>query len=234
MEGYIHDNNTGAAFPEVLFVKSIKNLSKISLKQNSKGVIKYGVKPYGNSRVVAPLLFPRTFGSRHIVAFNESKIFGKEFYKILPLENPKIISIAAQMNSTFAVLQRELIGLVNLGDGALKFSADDIKMFVLLADLNSNDIEPAFRKMAERESLDLSQELKQADRRELDEIVFDALDLTQHERNSVYEAVTNLIESRLNKASSLKPKDRVGKRLEAVERTQGIWQGAPDFEDGEA
>ena len=62
----------------------------------------------------------------------------------------------------------------------------------------------------------------------------DALDLTKHERRSVYEAVTNLIESRINKAGSLKPKDRVSKRLEAVERTQGVWQGVPDFEDIEA
>lgn len=233
VEGYIHDNNTGDAYPEALFVKSIKNLSKISLRQNSKGVIKYGVKSVGNSRVVAPLLFPRTFGSRHIVALNESKVFGKEFYKILPLDKSSIISIAAQMNSTFAVLQRELIGLVNLGDGALKFSADDIKMFVLIADLNSDEIEPAFRKMAERDALDLSQELKQQDRHELDKVIFDALGLTKAERESVYQAVSDLIEARVNKAGSLKHKD-YSKRLEAVERTQGIWQSVPDFEEIEA
>ena len=42
------------------------------------------------------------------------------------------------------------------------------------------------------------------DRRALDAIIFDALDLTQGERDGVYEAVIHLVEARLQKASSLK------------------------------
>jgi hypothetical protein len=191
------------------------------------------VKKDGNSRVVAPLLFPRTFGSRHIVAWNEGEVFGKEFYKIIPHDKAKEISIAAQMNSTFAVLQREIIGLVNLGDGALKFSGDDIKLFLLSENLPSDEIENLFRECAERDALDFQQELEKEDRRALDEVVFDALGLTKGERDGVYEAVIRLVEDRLKKASSLKPEKRVSKRLEAVERTQGIWQGVPDFEESE-
>ena len=41
---------------------------------------------------------------------------------------------------------------------------------------------------------------------DLDAIIFDTLDLTQSERDGVYEAVTNLVESRLRKAKSLKGK----------------------------
>ena len=44
------------------------------------------------------------------------------------------------------------------------------------------------------------------DRRALDAIIFDALDLTQGERDGVYEAVVDLVESRLRKARSLKGK----------------------------
>lgn len=51
------------------------------------------------------------------------------------------------------------------------------------------------------EMLDLSD-----DRRALDAIIFDALGLTQGERDGVYEAVVNLVESRLRKARSLKGK----------------------------
>ena len=40
----------------------------------------------------------------------------------------------------------------------------------------------------------------------LDAIIFDALNLTQGERDGVYEAVVNLVESRLRKARSLKGK----------------------------
>ena len=44
------------------------------------------------------------------------------------------------------------------------------------------------------------------DRRALDAIIFDALGLTQGERDRVYEAVVNLVESRLRKARRLKGK----------------------------
>ena len=44
------------------------------------------------------------------------------------------------------------------------------------------------------------------DRRELDAIIFDALGLTQGERDGVYAAVVNLVEARLRKARSLKGK----------------------------
>ena len=44
------------------------------------------------------------------------------------------------------------------------------------------------------------------DRRSLDTIIFDTLGLTQGERDGVYEAVVNLVESRLRKARSLKGK----------------------------
>ena len=41
------------------------------------------------------------------------------------------------------------------------------------------------------------------DRQQLDSVIFDALDLTQGERDGVYEAVVNLVEARLSKAKSL-------------------------------
>ena len=46
------------------------------------------------------------------------------------------------------------------------------------------------------------------DRRGLDAIIFDAIGLTQGERNAVYEAVINLVEARLKKAESLNPRSR--------------------------
>lgn len=38
---------------------------------------------------------------------------------------------------------------------------------------------------------------------EMDSVIFDALNLTQTERDAVYEAVINLVEARLKKADSL-------------------------------
>jgi len=113
------------------------------------------------------------------------------------------MSVAAQMNCSFAILQRELLGLVNLGDGALKFSADDVKLFLLIPSLSSQEVENTFMKLACRDMLDIPPELEQPDRRALDEMVFDVLGLTQGERDAVYEAVVNLVSSRLSKAESV-------------------------------
>ena len=54
------------------------------------------------------------------------------------------------------------------------------------------------------EILSIFDEIQQPDRRSLDSIIFDALGLTQGERDGVYEAVVGLVEARLSKARSLR------------------------------
>ncbi|GBC79469.1 hypothetical protein HRbin09_00688 [bacterium HR09] len=203
VEGYIHDNNIGAQFPEVHFIKSVKDTETIMICRNSTGVIRYGVKPTGNSRTVAPILFPRTFGERHIVIWNPEGILGKEFYKILPKDSALSVPIAAQLNSTFAILQREIIGLANLGEGGLKFSAHDVALFLVSPELTTLHVEAAFLRMASRPALPIAEELRQPDRRALDDVVFDVLGLTTGEREAVYEAVMELVRTRLEKARSV-------------------------------
>ncbi|HEY3322434.1 MAG TPA: N-6 DNA methylase [Planctomycetota bacterium] len=206
--GYIHDNNTGRRFPKVPFLKSLKNVETILVTPQSPGVINYGVKPDGNSRWPAPILFPRTFGSRHVVVWNPDGVFGKEFYKIVPRESRLALSIVAQLNSTWGILQRELLGLVNLGDGAIKFSIADVELFELIPDLPSENMAAAFLAMASRPQCELSVELEQPDRRELDRIVFDALRLSAPQREELYRQTLAVARARLAKAGSL-PRPRV-------------------------
>ncbi|MCC6824531.1 MAG: N-6 DNA methylase [Acidobacteria bacterium] len=201
--GYIHDNNTGDRFPRVRFLKSVKKTNTIAINSGSNGVIDYGVKVDGNSRLVAPILFPRTFGSRHIVVWNTDGVFGKEFYKIIPRDQNLVVSIVAQLNSTLGILQREVIGLVNLGDGAIKFSGDDVGMFLIMDGIATDAIKCTFANLAGREQLDLPDELGEPDRRELDSIIFDALGLTTGERDAVYEAVIDLVSKRLQRAQTI-------------------------------
>ena len=54
-----------------------------------------------------------------------------------------------------------------------------------------------------RDILTIEEELNKPDRQTLDNIIFDALNLTQGERDAVYEAVISLVEARLKKAGSL-------------------------------
>ena len=52
--------------------------------------------------------------------------------------------------------------------------------------------------------LDLSEELNQADRRAIDDAMFDRLGLTRTERDDVYRAVSRLVTSRSDKAKTLR------------------------------
>ncbi|HQG66811.1 MAG: Eco57I restriction-modification methylase domain-containing protein [Smithella sp.] len=218
IDGYVHDNNTGQSFPKTHFIKSVKNTRSINLKKNSDGVIMYGVKTEGNSRVQAPILMARTYGRDHLVLYNSEGVIGKEFYKIIPQNNDEIITIAVFCNSTFFILERELFGLTNLGGGGLKFSADDIGCFYIpnglffkqekyLKTFFEREIETVFVECGidpESKTPIEEQEPKPLpDRAELDKIVFDALGLTEDERKEVYRAVCRLVWNRISKARSV-------------------------------
>ena len=120
-----------------------------------------------------------------------------------------IQSANAVANSTLGVLVSEIYGRVNLGDGLLTTYGPDILSFDFISpdwiDAQSGEsLHQAFEPMKQRPVLSIFDEIHQSDRYALDAIIFDALGLTQGERDGVYEAVVNLAESRLRKARSLK------------------------------
>ena len=122
-----------------------------------------------------------------------------------------IQSANAVANSTLAVLVSEIYGRVNLGDGLLTTYGPDILSFDFISPdwidpQSGEDLRQAFKSMKQRPVLSIFDEIRQPDRRNLDAIIFDALSLTQGERDGVYEAVVNLVESRLRKARSLRGK----------------------------
>ena len=120
-----------------------------------------------------------------------------------------IQSANAVANSTLAVFISEIYGRVNLGDGLLTTYGPEITRFDFISpdqiDAQSNErLSQAFEPMKQRPVLPIFDEIHQPDRRTLDAIIFDILNLTQGERDGVYEAVVGLVEARLKKASSLK------------------------------
>ena len=112
-----------------------------------------------------------------------------------------ILPLCASLNSSLFQLMVNMAGRSNFGGGLLKIQTYEISELLCL-DPNAF----AF----ENETLFTSPAwdmLKPSDdRRALDAIIFDALGLTQGERDGVYEGVVNLVESRLRKARSLKGK----------------------------
>ena len=109
------------------------------------------------------------------------------------------------LNCTPTLLFKELYGRVNLGEGALDTAVYEAnQIFIVNPEFISvNDAKGIEETLSLRDVLPIFDEIHQPDRRALDAIIFDVLDLTRGERDGVYEGVVNLVEARLNKAKSL-------------------------------
>ena len=91
------------------------------------------------------------------------------------------------------------MGRTNFGGGLLKIETYETANIVIP---NPSMID----EQAARQELNAANmlEINDKDRKRLDDFVFNAINLTQGERDGVYEAVVHLVETRLQKASSLK------------------------------
>ncbi|MFB3896626.1 MAG: Eco57I restriction-modification methylase domain-containing protein [bacterium] len=112
------------------------------------------------------------------------------------------------LNSTLLILISEIYGRVNLGDGLLTTYGPEILKFEFLKakTLDKRDclrLIEKFDVLEKRAVKSIFEEINEKDRHLLDNIIFDALGLTTGERVAVYEAVIQLVESRLKKAESV-------------------------------
>ena len=170
--------------------------------------------------VRTPLVWDDIRGERHICRLNpEMLAFTHNFHGIF-LHDPDLNwQICACLNSTLTWLFIETLGRRGLGGGGVRILVQDLKRTPLLlhpSHLNSEakkDLHAAFTDLTLRSVGNIRQEITKnddgifgvaPDRRALDTIIFDALNLTQGERDGVYEAVVRLVEARLSKARSLK------------------------------
>lgn len=136
----------------------------------------------------------------------------KEGYNI---ENGSLI-----LNTTFLILVSEIYGRKNLGDGLLTTYGPEIKPFLSinpnLLNYQNFDRKKFFKRKVnnvfEECGLDPESDIPLgeqepkplSDRKELDDVVFDALNLTTEERKEVYRAVCQLVWNRISKAKSVK------------------------------
>lgn len=106
--------------------------------------------------------------------------------------------VAVSANSSILQLFANVTGRANFGDGLMKIQTYEVDNLTLLKP-TLLDTKSCKASLVDAERL----ELEDSDRKTLDEIVFNALGLTQGERDAVYEGVINLVESRLKKAGSV-------------------------------
>ena len=110
------------------------------------------------------------------------------------------------LNSAIAAMFFELYSRSGLGKGARSLMVSDYEDVPTLTKINV-DKETAESLLKQVYLLPPRRIVNsESEWSTLDAIIFDALDLTQGEQDAVYEAVINLVESRLRKARSLKRK----------------------------
>jgi hypothetical protein len=115
------------------------------------------------------------------------------------------------------MLNLELLGVSNLGQGAIKLNPAYIKDSVIvdipieenqrLLDFKKRDQNTIFKECGINPESDtpISEQEPEPlpDRKELDDIIFDELELTEEERKDVYRAVCQLVHDRISKANSV-------------------------------
>ena len=137
---------------------------------------------------------------------NAGDYFGDKRFFVIEFKE-KNLATRAYLNSTIIPLLIETEGISNLGEGVIYTNVYWLKTLPILAEAHiAKEIHQYYEDIKTREILPIFDEIHQSDRLALDTIIFDALGLTQGERDGVYEAVVNLVESRLQKARSLRGK----------------------------
>lgn len=155
------------------------------------------------------VIWSRLHHDRHLVGYNPECIPYTNFYA-LHWSDPKIA--AAILNTSFFVMIREVMGKANFGGGVLKTDGNDIRVFpcVDLRKLTTEDtarVNATFTPILKREIGRVAEEVKLSDRRALDDVVFDMLNLTQSERDDFYEELLGLIDRRIKKSRSLQQRE---------------------------
>ena len=109
------------------------------------------------------------------------------------------LRLCASLNSSLFQLMVNMAGRSNFGGGLLKLQTYEVSDLLCLDPKTFAFEDEAIFTSSSWDILTPSN-----DRRALDTIIFDILNLTQGERAGVYEAVVGLVEARLKKAKSLK------------------------------
>jgi len=143
------------------------------------------------------------------------KIFAdKRFFYIYPINDQDFEGCKIYINTTIIPLFIEIEGISNLGEGVIYTNVYWLKCLLVLNDsiktyaedlLKRKKIESIFTALGFDPNKPIRKQEPNPlpDRKALDDIVFDALGLTEEERKEVYWAVAELVKNRLEKARSV-------------------------------
>ena len=166
----------------------------------------------------AKTLVQRSYNNSFVIYYNPNKYLSLRYYRFHEHEKANVNLLIAFLNSSLFWLIIETLGNSNQGQGVLDFHMDSLLNINIPVITSLKSKEP-FEKIKNRkihsvfEELGLSYNISlpfekqdpkpMSDRKALDDVVFDALDLNEEERREVYRAVCRLVWNRINKASSV-------------------------------
>jgi hypothetical protein len=145
---------------------------------------------------------------------NPSNFFVGDTFFIIESNKGKNWSIALFLNSSICFLFLECFGRKNMGEGVLLIYGTEIKPVPVLPEIKAQHLRgilkekikyPIFTELGFDPNKPIREQEPNPlpDRKALDDIVFDALGLTEEERKEVYYAVAELVQNRLKKARSV-------------------------------
>lgn len=168
----------------------------------------------------ADIVMPYQSNLRHFASIvPRNYVIDKQLICIIPHKSEDIQVLAAYLNSTIAMLLKEVLTRTSFGLGSIKTSVTDVQRFPVLNPTKVNDkirksFTDAFTLMKSQKIKDVFKELGcnvptyfnmnnvKEDRKNIDNIVFDLLEFSESERIDVYIAVIQLVSERVLKANS--------------------------------
>jgi len=158
----------------------------------------------------ADVICNRFFDKRFFFGFADTPVIEDQtFYGLTLKKDYKRLkeTQTAILNSTLSYLFVEIFGRAGLGQGVLQYATYEMRR---LPTLNAKKmtqglrerVANAFRPLANREIRPIFEEVRMKDRREMDDAIFDFINLSKAERDGIYTALTQLVQTRLEKAAT--------------------------------
>ena len=150
---------------------------------------------------------PEIVFARYFLLWNEDRsILNKNFYGFVP-RNIDPYLLWGILNCSYSFLQFELSSR-KPGAGASGISVDVANRMLVLSidridEVEQKTLRSAGEKLRHAPIREVWDDVTSQERKNIDGIIYDALKLTQGERDAVYEAVIQLVEARLKKAGSV-------------------------------
>lgn len=156
-------------------------------------------------------IMPRGIAYSHYCCFNKAKAFSDSYVEISgdenysdvnKLDDKNLISIWLFYNSTLGWLLREITGRNNLGGGLLKAEAFDLQNIPCIFDIDLKKGKALYKKIENINILNYNEEINTEHHKEIDNMIFDSINLNEEERNYIISKFIEVIEQRKSKSKS--------------------------------